>query len=396
MPFKSTLITCFMVFIYSTVSFSQQLKSTVVYEKRAEEMYNRIWKYYRVPKFTGLFSEYYPSANGQQLTYFQGNDVQEKKVSFLWPFSGMFSATNVLLRSPKLHGKYLLYLDSLGTGIEQYRDTIRKPVGYQAYPSILEHADRYYDDNGLVGIDYCQAYLNTKNPVYLKRAKEVFEFILSGWDDQLNGGVYWLEGHKDQKPACSNGMATLTALKLYECTRDAYYLDWGKKFYNWMHDHLRNPEGIYYNDVKMDGIPNKVYYTYNTGSMLEAAVLLYCFTKDHVYLTEARLIAENSFKHFSRPGNNGQPVFQVDLPWFLTVLFRGYEALYRIDGNPKYVAAVIRDLDIAWEKSRDKYGLLTEKWKQDETAKTKPKWLLDEACIAELYARASLLKIKSQ
>jgi len=57
---------------------------------------------------------------------------------------------------------------------------------------------------------------------------------------------------------------------------------------------------------------------------------------------------------------------------------------------------VILELDIAWEKSRDKYGLLTEQWKQDETAKTKPKWLLDEACIAEIYARASLLKIKSQ
>ena len=52
-----------------------------------------------------------------------------------------------------------------------------------------------------LGIEYAEAYLNTKNPVYLSRAKDAFKFILSGWTDQLGGGVYWLEGHRDQKPA---------------------------------------------------------------------------------------------------------------------------------------------------------------------------------------------------
>src|SRR5690606_26508821 len=101
-------------------------------------------------------------------------------------------------------------------------------------------SDRYYDDNGLVGIDYMESYFNTKDELYLKRAKDVFTFILSGWDDELGGGVTWLEGHRDQKPACSNGMAMLTALKIYQGSKDKYYLNWGIKFYDWMYKHLRD------------------------------------------------------------------------------------------------------------------------------------------------------------
>jgi predicted alpha-1,6-mannanase (GH76 family) len=50
-------------------------------------------------------------------------------------------------------------------------------------------------------------------------------FILSGWDDEYEGGVSWLEGVRDQKPACSNGKAMVLALKLYEATGDSYYLE---------------------------------------------------------------------------------------------------------------------------------------------------------------------------
>lgn len=370
--------------------YSQDLKSSEFYGKRADMMFDKVWNHYRLAKYPGLFSEHFPSGAHVNLDYFQGAEVKEKPVSFLWPFSGMFSAANVLIKKPEFRKKYARYLDTLSKGIWAYRDTTRKPVGYQAYPATLEKSDRYYDDNGLVCIDYSEAYLNTKDTAYLHKAKEVFDFILSGWDNKLGGGVYWLEGHKDQKPACSNGMATLAALKLYQCTKNPIYLNWGKRFYDWMHDHLRNPDGIYYNDVKMDGKPNQVYYTYNTGSMLESSVMLYHFTKDPAYLKEAQLLAKNSLDFFSNE-KNGKIEFNIDLPWFVTVLFRGYEALYKVDHNPRYINVVVSNLDRAWEKSVDQYGFLTAKWATDEASKRKPKWLLDQACIAELYGRISLL-----
>lgn len=394
MKFFISLIILLPIGINQTVQ-SQVIISSKEYLKRAEEMYNNVWKYYRV-NARGLFSENFPSGKQDPLTYLQGGDIKEKEVSFLWPFSGMFSATNALLDIPALEKKYLIYLDSLSYGYETYRDTVRKPIGYQAYPVRFEKSDRYYDDNGLVGIDYAEAFLKTKNPVYLKRAEEIFTFILSGWNDDLGGGITWLESHTDQKPACSNGMATLTALKLYKATNDSFYLNWGKRFYNWMHNNLRDSTGVYWNDKKPNGKINYTQWTYNSGSMLEASVLLYHFTRDEKYLKEAEVVAAGTFKHFTEQNKNPNLKIHIDLPWFVTVLFRGYESLYQINGDNKYIMAIIKSLDYAWANSRDKYGFVTHSWTPVAEEITKPKWLLDEACIAELYARISMLDIKKK
>jgi hypothetical protein len=385
------------VFILCCIAHSYgQKNASADYLQRAESMYARIWQHYRVPAHEGLFTENFPSRLTDTLTYFQGGGVQEKQVSFLWPFSGVFSATNVLLKIPSLKRKYLPYADSLVIGLEKYRDTIRSPAGYQAYPVALEKVDRYYDDNGLVGIDYMELYFHTQNPVYLRRAQAVFAFILSGWNDDLGGGVTWLEGHNDQKPACTNGMATLVALKIYQGTKDAYYLNWGKKFYDWMHGHLLDSTGVYSNDQKRDGTVNRTFWTYNSGSMLEAAVLLYQFTGDHGYLMQAKQLAKDAHHHFHTVSHPGELTSHIDLPWFVTVLFRGYEALYRQDGNDQYIASVEKDLNYAWQHARDPQGFVTRSWTPKPEELNKPKWLLDEACVAELYARLSILKKKGK
>lgn len=391
---KSFVISVLLVLCFSAGS-AQSKRESKEYLKRAEEMYNIVWANYRVSKHA-LFSEYYPSDFSDSLTYMQGGKVNSKEVSFLWPYSGILSATNVLMKHPALERKYEPYLDSLVAGLEEYKDVSRKPAGYQAYPVKFEKVDRYYDDNGLVGIDYIEAFKNTRNPLYLQRAKDVFKFIISGWDEELDGGVYWLEGHKDMKPACTNGMATLVALKIFEETKDTYYLEWGKRFYGWMYNNLRSPSGIYWNDKKVDGSIDETYWTYNSGSMLEASVLLYQFTKEERYLKEARAIAGGALKHFSTVEHDQNLALHVDLPWFVTVLFRGYEALYLVDGDFRYLEKIISSLDYAWENSRDQYGLLTHTWTPEAKDVFKPKRLLDEACIAELYARVGIITSKKK
>jgi hypothetical protein len=44
--------------------------------------------------------------------------------------------------------------------------------------------------------------------------------------------------------------------------------------------------------------------------------------------------------------------------------------------------------------ARDKSGLIVNDWTGISKEKDNPKWLLDEACMAELCARIALLKIK--
>ena len=175
---------------------------------RAEEMFDLVWKLYRVKEY-GLFSEYYPNSYRPDLTYFNDSTRQAQEVSFLWPMSGVFSSAVALAElDPQ---KYLPYVDSMAVAVEQYYDTTRVPFGYQAYPVRFGKVDRYYDDNGLVGIDYIDSYMVTGNRKYLEKAKQVMTFILSGWDDRFDGGVTWLEGVYDQKPACSNGKAMVQA-----------------------------------------------------------------------------------------------------------------------------------------------------------------------------------------
>lgn len=360
------------------------------YLDKAGIMFGKVWKNYRVQEY-GLFSEYYPNSYKPDLTYFQDSSRKAQEVSFLWPMSGVFSSVNLLAEIDP--GRFGVYRDSMVKAVEMYYDAERVPPGYQAYPVCFGQVDRYYDDNGLVGIDYIDAYRATGKPEYLAKAREVMTFIGSGWDENYGGAVSWLEGHKDQKPACSNGKATVLSLKLYEATGEQEYLDQGLRFYNWMMEHLRDDSlHIVWNSLlTARGEIQKHAYTYNTGTMIQAAVRLYRTTEEKKYLEDARAMAEGSYRYYVRTTPEGVPYIS-DLPWFVTVLFRGYQELYEVDGNPQYVNAIIASADHAWEHARDVSGFVYNDWTGRNDEKMKPKWLLDEACMIEVYARAAVIR----
>ena len=377
---------CFLL-LFSSCVVSQKERP---YLDRAGEMFELVWELYRVPDY-GLFSEYYPNSYRPDLTYFNDSTRQAQEVSYLWPMSGLFSSAVCLAA---LDGeKYAPYLDSMAMAVEQYYDNIRMPFGYQAYPVRFGKVDRYYDDNGLVGIDYVDSYMVTRNEGCLEKTKQVMSFILSGWDDEYEGGVSWLEGVRDQKPACSNGKAMVLALKLYEATGDSYYLETGKKFYFWMDKYLKDPErGIVWNSwLTKEGKIHPDLYTYNTGTLLQAAVSLYRATGEQSYLDNVNFLAEGSYSFFVKRTDEGTPYIN-DLPWFNLVLFRGYHELFNVTGDRKYVDAIIEGLDYAWEHARDNSGLFYHDWTGRSDEKLKPKWLLDASCIPEFYARAAMIK----
>ncbi|RYE90150.1 MAG: hypothetical protein EOO37_03630 [Cytophagaceae bacterium] len=100
------------------------------YLQRAEAIYAAVWQQYQVVGQPGLLAENYPANRVDSLTYMQGGGVQEKVVSFLWPFSGIVSATNVLLKILAARPQYLPHLRSLMGGLGQYCDSARTPTGY--------------------------------------------------------------------------------------------------------------------------------------------------------------------------------------------------------------------------------------------------------------------------
>ena len=177
----------------------------------AEEMFRKVWDMYRVPEY-GLFSEYYPNSYRPDVNYFDDGAKSTQEVSFLWPMDGVFTSAVALAEVDPV--KYGCYVDSMVMAVEQYYDDGRMPAGYQAYPVRMGKVDRYYDDNGLVGLAYVAAYGVTRNPAHLEKAKQVMTFILSGWRPDHDGAVSWLEGVENQKPGCANGKAMLLAQHL--------------------------------------------------------------------------------------------------------------------------------------------------------------------------------------
>jgi uncharacterized protein YyaL (SSP411 family) len=306
--------------------------------------------------------------------------------------SGVFSSAVLLAEvEPEI---YRPYLDSMVVAMEEYYDTTRIPFAYQAYPTRFDKVDRYYDDNGLVGIDYIDTYRVTRNPAHLEKAKQIFSFIISGWDDRFEGAVPWVEGKKDQKPACSNGKALVLALKLYEATSDPYYLQTGLRFYKWIWKYLRDPQrDIIMNSWLTEGEGRAQFdpYTYNSGTMIQAGAALYRFTGDKEFLDQAIMLCEGTSKFFFHYTEDGIP-FTYNIPWFDVVLFRGYQAVWEITGETKYADILIKALDHAWANARDPHGLVCNDWTGRRDQMQKPKWLLDSSCIPEFMIRTAMIK----
>jgi len=172
-------------------------------------------------------------------------------------------------------------------------------VGYASYLNNAPVSDRFYDDNIWLGIDFTDSYLSTKKQDYLTKAKEVWAFVMSGEDDLLGGGIYWCEQKKESKNACSNAPASVFALKMYEATNDNHYLEEGRRLYHWTKEKLEDPnDGLFWDNMSLNGHIDKAKYSYNSGQMLQAAALLYRLTQEKQYLMDAQKLGEACYSYF--------------------------------------------------------------------------------------------------
>ena len=185
--------------------------------ERAQQSLDALYKNYAAPN-TCLLRENYPSDQNNKATYLASEEQAKRhnEYSYLWPYSGTFSAVNALLESTG-NKKYKKLLENkVLPGLEEYFDTRREPFAYSSYISNQPLSDRFYDDNVWLGIDFTDSYRMTKKQAYLEKAELIWEFILSGKDEVLGGGIYWCEQKKESKNTCSNAPGAVFALKLFQ------------------------------------------------------------------------------------------------------------------------------------------------------------------------------------
>ncbi len=218
-----------------------------------------------------------------------------RKPDYVWLQSVMFANLVAAARSdPATYGpplkKYFAALDG-------YWDPKVRIPGYEAAPTHGNGDDKYYDDNAWLVITFLEAYETNRDPRYLARADETLKFVLSGWDDQGGGGIWWHQRHKDgTKNACSNGPAALGCLRLAkfrEKEAATKLIDQASKIVEWSASNLQADDGLF--DDRMvvaTGEVKRGKLTYNSALMLRALLGLYRATGKQEYLERAQRIAK--------------------------------------------------------------------------------------------------------
>ena len=383
---------CFLFTILPLLLSARQYGGNLFFQ-RADSLLNTILTLYQVPKY-GLLMETYPRNPKQQITYTANSDdnLTQQEVSFLWPYSAMVSGCVSMYKISKAD-KYKELMDKqIKPGLDLYWDNTRKPACYQSYPTFAGKNDRYYDDNDWIALDCCDYYEATGKQEYLDKAIALHRYIYSGWSDELGGGIYWCEQKRTSKNTCSNAPATVLCLKLYKLTKDEKYLKQAEETYEWTKKNLRDPEDfVYWDNISLEGQIGYAKYTYNSGQMIQAGVLLYQITGKEAYLQDAQQTAKGAYEYFCRLQQTpkGEMRFYPDSPWFNVILFRGLKALYQTDHNPTYIKAMIDNADFAWRWTRDSNGLFSNDWSGNKSNQFKS--LLENACMVELFAEISEL-----
>jgi uncharacterized protein YyaL (SSP411 family) len=340
-----------------------------------------------------LLNETYPYKSDNKVTYLSGDDtITGNRVAYLWPTSGVFSAVNALLKSTGDKQYQRLLENKIIPGLYQYYDSIRKPDCFQSYIFLTGKSDRYYDDNVWLALDFCESFRLTGKPEYLKISIKTWQFILSGWDDKLGGGIYWCEQKKQSKNTCSNAPASVLAFKLFEATGDSSYYKWGLRIYNWTKSNLQDStDHLYFDNKNLTGKISTRKYTYNSGQMLQATSLLYKLTGRKEYLEEAQHIAKSAIDYFTSEFTTAEGVkillFKNTGNWFNCILLRGFEELYNIDGNKQYISVYRDNMNQLWNHVRNKEGLFSKDWKGQKEDEYKA--LLDQASLVEIWATLS-------
>ncbi|MDQ2719798.1 MAG: RICIN domain-containing protein [Bacteroidota bacterium] len=195
-----------------------------------------------------------------------------------------------------------------------------------------------YNDDITWAVLFCvRGYLLTGNKTYLEQGKDQFDKMYArAFTNSFGGGLIWYQT-KTSKNACINGPAMVACCYLAQATGDKTYYDKAIALYSWSKIYLFNPATGKVNDNvdlnKSGQIKISTWSsTYNQGTYLGAAVMLYNYMKEKRYLAEAEKIAE-----YTRDSMYNSKVIDNedrgnDLPGFKGIFVR-YARKYAVEGN---------------------------------------------------------------
>ena len=237
------------------------------------------------------------------------------------------------------------------------------------YKSGVSGYNEYNDDIAWMCIACTRAYLLTGTAKYLTTAKNNFNGMFQRADCYGNDLLQWKHNSGQGTNACINGPASVCACYLAIATADTSYYELARKTY------LANRKQLYeFSNGKPTGkvwdsydLATKKYNywasTYNQGTCLGAAVMLYNHFKTPMFKTDADAIIKWTVKELA----NNHGIIKVcqtvrgDLCGFKGILMR-YIRKYAEDmKHPEYYEWLAKNAYHAWN-NRNSGGITSSAW----------------------------------
>ncbi len=315
-------------------------------------------------------------------------EVDKKpRPAFNWGCGVLVPALNAAVGAdkPRYNGELTGYIKALDVYLT---DGPNKIPAYDVLPG-PKPFDRYYDDNMWMDMALLDAYQITGDRSILKRADNLIKFIMSGEDKLLGGGIYWREQEKTSKNTCSNGPAVVCLVRHYQITHKQEFLTAAKRIYSWTKSHLQDTDGLYWDNIKLDGGIEKTKWTYNTALMIRAACLLSNITGDKSYLKEAERVAAAAEAQWVSKDTGAIE----DGGQFAHLLCEAFLVLGQTNGDPHWAKSVTRALGFVHDQCQDSAGHYGDRWNQPVTATQQKVSLLSQASVARAFLNtAQVLK----
>jgi predicted alpha-1,6-mannanase (GH76 family) len=157
--------------------------------------------------------------------------------------------------------------------------------------------NEFNDDIMWMTIACARGYQITGDGFYRDLGRHNFDAVYSrGYDHVLGGGLYWTTDGRS-KNACVNGPGAIAACLLCQICNDKTCLEKAKSIFAWERGSLFNTNtGAVYDNMRVSGHIGRKTYTYNEGTFIGAADLLWKLTGETNYLNDA-LLAANFTRH---------------------------------------------------------------------------------------------------
>ena len=349
-----------------------------------------------------------PAADAKPFEEWMGQTLEQIDRDYLSEKSGLYTATaknrnaafawdegvqlSALAGAARVDKKYLKPMAGLIKALDSHWHADDKGLyGYDASPN-NGGLDRYYDDNAWFALALVEAYEVSHDRDYLKRAGEVIDFILTGEDDTLGGGLWWHEQDKKSKHTCSTGPTITAMLRLERYTHDPKLKAAALRLYTWTNANLQDPgDGLYFDNIQLGGNVEKMKWSYNTALFIRANLELARTARGRQkgeYLKQALRLGKASEEKWV----DAQSGAIKDGGRFAHLLTDAFCELYDATRDDHWWQLAERAAVYAHDNTRDADGLYLEHWyaKMNRDADNDPpRSLIAQSSAARAFARLS-------